>query len=250
MAAQSAAVSARPFRRRHRPMEDDEHGTWTRLELAINREFIRESMSTHCCRMSTSCGSRACREKRATKRPCRAGHGLHVAWSSASRRAGGTGLPMSDLVQEWSPSLMQASGALEPERRCASTYAASSIRSAMQDYILRNWSMVRTGTTAAPEAQSLNLRRLRARIGDGSGGPSTRRAAPSSLRSCGSTPPRSRRWRCVCRRRPVAQRHDQPDREDEWQDFLADERPTPEETVMFRATAARVRSGWRRRSRS
>jgi RNA polymerase sigma-32 factor len=41
----------------------------------------------------------------------------------------------------------------------------------MQDYILRNWSVVRTGTTAAQKALFFNLRRLRAKIGDGSGGP-------------------------------------------------------------------------------
>src|SRR3712207_9356176 len=49
-----------------------------------------------------------------------------------------------------------------------STYAAWWIRSAMQDYILRNWSIVRTGTTAAQKALFFNLRRLRARIEDAS----------------------------------------------------------------------------------
>src|SRR3712207_9590542 len=52
-----------------------------------------------------------------------------------------------------------------------STYAAWWIRSAMQDYILRNWSVVRTGTTAAQKALFFNLRRLRAKINDGSYGP-------------------------------------------------------------------------------
>ena len=60
------------------------------------------------------------------------------------------GLPMGDLVQEGNIGLMQAAARFEPEREVRfSTYAAWWIRSAMQDYILRNWSIVRTGTTSA-----------------------------------------------------------------------------------------------------
>ena len=82
------------------------------------------------------------------------------------------GLPMADLVQEGKVGLMQAAARFEPEREVRfSTYAAWWIRSAMQDYILRNWSIVRTGTTAAQKSLFFNLRRLRARIDDGSGGP-------------------------------------------------------------------------------
>src|SRR5262249_5798789 len=77
------------------------------------------------------------------------------------------GLPMSDLVQEGNVGLMQAAARFEPEREVRfSTYAAWWIRSAMQDFVLRNWSIVRTGTTSAQKALFFNLRRLRARIGD------------------------------------------------------------------------------------
>src|SRR5690348_7168375 len=75
------------------------------------------------------------------------------------------GLPMGDLVQEGNVGLMQAASRFEPDREVRfSTYAAWWIRSAMQDYILRNWSIVRTGTTAAQKSLFFNLRRLRARI--------------------------------------------------------------------------------------
>src|SRR5689334_7589939 len=80
------------------------------------------------------------------------------------------GLPMGDLVQEGNVGLMQAAARFEPDREVRfSTYAAWWIRSAMQDYILRNWSIVRTGTTAAQKSLFFNLRRLRARIEDASG---------------------------------------------------------------------------------
>src|SRR5579864_8953678 len=82
------------------------------------------------------------------------------------------GLSMSDLVQEGNVGLMQAAARFEPEREVRfSTYAAWWIRSAMQDYVLRNWSIVRTGTTAAQKSLFFNLRRLRARIEDQSGRP-------------------------------------------------------------------------------
>ena len=80
------------------------------------------------------------------------------------------GLPMGDLVQEGNVGLMQAAARFEPQREVRfSTYATWWIRSAMQDYVLRNWSIVRTGTTAAQKSLFFNLRRLRARIEDASG---------------------------------------------------------------------------------
>jgi RNA polymerase sigma-32 factor len=77
------------------------------------------------------------------------------------------GLPMADLIQEGSVGLMQAAARFDPEREVRfSTYAGWWVRAAMQDYVLRNWSIVRTGTTAAGKSLFFNLRRLRARLGD------------------------------------------------------------------------------------
>ena len=155
------------------------------------------------------------------------------------------GLPMGDLMQEGIVGLMMAAARFDPDREARfSTYAGWWVRSAMQDFILRNWSIVRTGTTAAQKALFFNLRRLRARMGGDPDSPLTPEArdmiagalnvavgnvemmegrlagGDQSLNACVSDVD-----------------------EAEWQDLLVDPGPSPEELVADARDAA-TRSRW------
>ena len=77
----------------------------------------------------------------------------------------GYGLPMSEVVSEGNVGLMQAVKRFEPERgfRLA-TYAMWWIKAAIQEYILRSWSLVKMGTTANQKKLFFNLRKAKSRI--------------------------------------------------------------------------------------
>ena len=75
------------------------------------------------------------------------------------------GLSLQDLVQEGHVGLLEAAARYEPERELRfSTYASWWIRASMQDYVLRNWSIVRGGTSSGQKALFFNLRRMRAKL--------------------------------------------------------------------------------------
>ena len=77
----------------------------------------------------------------------------------------GYGLPVEELISEGNVGLMQAIQKFDPERGFRlSTYARWWIRAAMQDYILRSWSLIKMGTTAAQKKLFFNLRRLKAKM--------------------------------------------------------------------------------------
>ena len=79
----------------------------------------------------------------------------------------GYGLPIGDLIQEGNTGLLEAANRFDPERNVRfSTYATWWIMAAMQEYIVRNSSIVRIGTTPAQKSLFFNLRKLRAKIAD------------------------------------------------------------------------------------
>ncbi|MCP1334906.1 RNA polymerase sigma factor RpoH [Futiania mangrovi] len=77
----------------------------------------------------------------------------------------GYGLPISEIISEGNVGLMQAVKRFDPEKgfRLA-TYAMWWIRAAIQEYILRSWSLVKIGTTAAQKKLFFNLRKVKGQI--------------------------------------------------------------------------------------
>ena len=168
----------------------------------------------------------------------RAMHELVMAYArivvSAASRYRYYGLSNGDLIQEGNIGLMQAAKRFDPDRGVRfSTYAAWWIRASIQDHILRNWSIVRTGTTAAHKSLFFKLRRLRARIGEADGGPLSHEGRQKIAETIGVT---------VADVTVMEQRLSGADgslnaavsqeSESEAQDFLADDRPNTAQVVI------------------
>lgn len=214
-----------------------------RANLSFIKASMREPLLTRDHEFELARKWREAGDERALHALVRAYTRLVVATAARFRNYG---LPMGDLVQEGNVGLMQAASRFEPDREVRfSTYAAWWIRSAMQDYILRNWSIVRTGTTAAQKSLFFNLRRLRARIESVSqGGPMTREGrewiAGELKVDVAEVEAMEMRLAAADQslNAPVADGSDE-----DWQDFLADQRPSPEEVVIGMRDA-NTRSQW------
>ncbi|MEZ0224860.1 MAG: RNA polymerase factor sigma-32 [Alphaproteobacteria bacterium] len=156
------------------------------------------------------------------------------------------GLPMGDLIQEGNIGLMEAAKRFEPalENRF-STYASWWVKAQIQDYVLRNWSIVRTGTTAAQKALFFNLRRLRARIdGQSARDYLDNDAVTSIAKELGVD--KKEVMEMEARMNGGDQSLNSPigqEGENEWQDLLPDHTPNPEDIVIGMKDGA-TRSKW------
>ena len=142
----------------------------------------------------------------------------------------GYGLPVAELISEGNIGLMQAVKKFDPEKGFRlSTYAMWWIRAAIQEYVLRSWSLVKMGTTAAQKKLFFNLRRLKHRIFSASDS-TDRNLLPSEVTNIANELDVSERDVLEMDERlgtydPSLNAHvgGEDGGEDEWMDFLSDE---------------------------
>ena len=134
------------------------------IELnSLDRKFFNDSMKTQVLskdeekRLAENWAIRG--DKKSMHKIIRAYSKLVIAYAMKYKNYG---LSITDLVQEGHIGLMQAIAKFEPERDIRfSTYSGWWIRSSIQDYVLKNWSIVRTGTTASQKSLFFSLRKLK-----------------------------------------------------------------------------------------
>jgi RNA polymerase sigma-32 factor len=142
----------------------------------------------------------------------------------------GYGLPLAEIVSEGNVGLMQAVKRFEPDKgfRLA-TYAMWWIKASIQEYILRSWSLVKIGTTAAQKKLFFNLRKAKGQIkaieeGD---------LRPENVKQIATKLGVTEDEVISMNRRLAAPDHSlnaplRADSEGEWQDWLVDESPNQE----------------------
>ena len=165
--------------------------------------------------------------------------------SQAAKYTRRYGLSFADLMQEGHLGLMQAAARFDAERGVRfSTYAVWWVRAAIQDFILRNWSVVRLGTTTTEKRLFFNLRRLRARIAGSSTG-ALEQAQCEELARKLDVPAAAVCTMAVRLSGPDLSIHLPIDAEGatDWEDMLVDERPSPEQVAVER-NEARIRRRW------
>jgi len=146
-----------------------------------------------------------------------------------AKRCSAFGLPMSELIAEGNLGMVRA---VQRHGFRLSTYAVWWIRAAIQEYILRSWSLVRIGTTRGQKRLFFNLRRLKSSmvaLEEGELAPGQVESIAASLRVPGAEVV-SMNGRLSGSDRslnaPVGTEGD-----GEFQDWLVDERPTPEDSL-------------------
>jgi RNA polymerase sigma-32 factor len=157
----------------------------------------------------------------------------------------GYGLPVSELISEGNIGLMQGVKKFEPDRgfRLA-TYAMWWIRASIQEFILRSWSLVKMGTTAAQKKLFFNLRRMKNQIDAFEEGDLKPEAVAKIARDLGVTEDEvvsmNRRMGHGGDTSLNAPLRSSEDGEGQWQDFLVSEEPLQDE-VFANEEERRVR---------
>ena len=131
-------------------------------EQSMSRKAMRAEMLDAETERALAYAWRDHRDEAALHRLINAYMRLAISMASRFRRYGA---PMNDLIQEAGLGLMKAADKFDPDRGVRfSTYAVWWIKASIQDYVMRNWSMVRTGSTSSQKSLFFNMRRVQARI--------------------------------------------------------------------------------------
>jgi RNA polymerase sigma-32 factor len=133
---------------------------------AYIRSAMRQTMLDADTEYALAARWRDHRDERALHRLIMAYGRLAVSVAGRFRRYG---LPLDDLIQQGNLGLMRAAEKYDPDNGARfSTYAAFWIRASMQEYVMRNWSVVRTATNANQKKLFFHLRKTLAKLDDGS----------------------------------------------------------------------------------
>lgn len=131
-------------------------------DLNVSRQAMKAELLDAETELQLARAWRDFRDERALHRLITAYMRLAISMAAKFRRYGA---PMNDLIQEASLGLMKAADKFDPDRGVRfSTYAVWWIKASIQDYVMRNWSMVRTGSTSSQKALFFNLRRVQAKL--------------------------------------------------------------------------------------
>ena len=131
-------------------------------ETSLSREAMKAELLDAETELQLARAWRDHRDEAALHRLVTAYMRLAISMAAKFRRYGA---PMSDLIQEAGLGLMKAAVKFDPERGVRfSTYAVWWIKASIQDHVMRNWSLVRTGSTSSQKSLFFNLRRVQARL--------------------------------------------------------------------------------------
>ena len=131
-------------------------------DMSLTRKAVKAELLDAETELQLAYARRDSRDEAALHRLITAYVRLAISMAAKFKRYGA---PMNDLVQEAGLGLMKAADKFDPDRGVRfSTYAVWWIKASVQDYVMRNWSMVRTGSTSSQKSLFFNMRRVQAQL--------------------------------------------------------------------------------------